>query len=164
VEVEHLCAAHRDRGGAVSVVRPFTVGGERQRPDMALARFLRAAAAGRPIELLGSPLTRRDITDVRDVVHGLIAIVETGHIGTVNLGTGVAHTLADVVAHVVAAVGRPIEIVRKPAHPHDVPVTLAGTSRCADVLGFTPSTDLPALIARQATLAGASGAGRRAAR
>ena len=48
--VELLCA-----GRPVAVLRPFTVAGEGQRPDMALARWIAAVRAGRPIRILGSP-------------------------------------------------------------------------------------------------------------
>ena len=35
VGMERVCEHHRDRGGTIAVLRPFTVVGERQRPDMA---------------------------------------------------------------------------------------------------------------------------------
>ena len=57
--------------GAVAVLRPFTVAGEGQRPDMALARWIAAVRAGRPMRVLGSPERTRDVTDVRDVVRAL---------------------------------------------------------------------------------------------
>ena len=59
-----LCAARHAAGGAVAVVRPFTVAGEGQRPDMALARWIAAVRAGRPVRVLGSPARTRDVTDV----------------------------------------------------------------------------------------------------
>ena len=42
VAVEHLCAQRRDRGGRVSVARPFTFAGGGQRGDMAIALWIRA--------------------------------------------------------------------------------------------------------------------------
>ncbi len=57
-----LCA-----GRPVAVLRPFTVAGEGQRADMALARWIAAVRAGRPVRILGSPGRSRDVTDVRDL-------------------------------------------------------------------------------------------------
>ena len=51
---EHLCALYRDNHGLETVaLRYFTVYGPRQRPDMALHRFCRAAIAGEPITIFG---------------------------------------------------------------------------------------------------------------
>ena len=46
VAVEQLCARRAAAGGQVTVVRPFTVVGEGQRPDMAVSRWIAAAEAG----------------------------------------------------------------------------------------------------------------------
>ena len=55
VLVEQLCAGRADSGGRVTIVRPFTVAGEGQRPGMAFSRWIAAARDGRPLRLLGSP-------------------------------------------------------------------------------------------------------------
>jgi nucleoside-diphosphate-sugar epimerase len=71
VALEALCAARRRAGGAITVVRPFTVAGEGQRADMGIARWLDACAHDQPVVVLGSLERTRDVTDVRDVVRGL---------------------------------------------------------------------------------------------
>lgn len=144
--VEALCAA---RGGAVAVLRPFTVAGEGQRPDMALARWIAAVRAGAPIEVLGSPGRTRDVTDVRDVVRALRAAAERGVTGPLNVGTGRPRTLADLAAAVCRAVGAPAELVVRPAAAVEPADTWADTARCRRRLGFTPTTDLDTLVARQ---------------
>lgn len=150
VEVERLCAKRVSRGGLVAVARPFTVAGEGQRPDMAIAGWLAAARQGRPLTVLGSPDRTRDITDVRDVVKGLLAMADLGIRSTVNLGTGRAHTLRALCLAVAAATGADVELALAPAGSEEVAATLADTERCARLLGFVPSTDLPALVQRQA--------------
>lgn len=149
--LEQHCRARREAGGHVAVVRPFTVCGERQRPDMAASIWLEAAGAGRPLSILGSLSRTRDITDVRDVVEGMIRLADRGTPTTVNLGTGRARTLQEIVHAVAAACRVPVSLDVRP-NPHDEPAdTLADTTRCRDLLGFTPTTDLDALMARQAT-------------
>lgn len=153
VDVERLAAKRVSRGGVVAVARPFTVAGEGQRPDMALARWISDARAGRPLRVLGGLERSRDITDVRDVVQGLLRIADRGVRATVNVGTGHAHTLGHMIDAVAAAVDTDVKITITPAGPEEPPATLADTTRCAALLGFVPATDLSTLVARQATAA-----------
>lgn len=150
VDVERLCAKRVSHGGLLAVARPFTVAGEGQRPDMAVARWLNHARARRPLRILGSPSRTRDLTDVRGVVEGLIRMAERGVRSTINLGTGRAHSLGAIAAAVCDAVGVDPGRMVRPAGPHEVSATLADTRRCAQLLGFVPTTDLAALLCRQA--------------
>jgi nucleoside-diphosphate-sugar epimerase len=148
--LERRCALRAALGGRIAVVRPFTVAGEGQRPDMALARWLAAAGRGEPLRIHGSPQRRRDVADVADVVEGLVRAADRGLTGTVNLGTGVGHTLGELVDAVAGALGVDVATVVVPAEPVEPAATLADTRRCRGWLGFVPRTDLPALIRRQA--------------
>jgi nucleoside-diphosphate-sugar epimerase len=152
VTVEMLCRSRLRSGGLTTVVRPFTVAGEGQRPDMALAQWIRAARLGRPLRLLGSPDRTRDITDVRDVARVLVALGDRGRAGLsgpVNIGTGTGHSLRDIAAAVAAALEMPVRSYVQPADPAEVTDTLADTRRLRRLVGFVPSTDLHALVARQ---------------
>lgn len=170
VEVERLCAKRVSAGGLVCVARPFTVAGEGQRPDMAIAGWIAAALAGRPLSIFGSPDRTRDLTDVGDVVEGLVRMGQRGVRSTINLGTGTGRRLGDIAAAVHRAVGSDTGTVVAPAPYVEPAATLADTGRCAAMLGFTPATDLQALVGRQvaaltrsdraAPVASAAGAGR----
>jgi nucleoside-diphosphate-sugar epimerase len=160
-EVERLCRERLERGGAVTIARPFTVAGERQRRDMAIATWLDEARRGRPIRLFGSGSRTRDVTDVHDVVQALVAIAERGVPGVVNVGTGAPVTLAEIASAVLDAVGSEAGVVVEPAPDVDPPATFADTTRCRKVLGFVPSIDLTALVGRQLAAAVDAG-GRRA--
>jgi nucleoside-diphosphate-sugar epimerase len=149
--VEELCRARLDAGGRVTIARPFTIAGEGQRPDMALARWISAAYEGRPIRVIGSTARTRDVADVRDVVRALIALADAAVPGPVNIGTGRAHTLAEMIDAVCEAVARPVAVDVEPAFAGEPDHTLADVSRLADVVGFTPVTDLRALVERQAS-------------
>ncbi len=150
VEVERACAERAAAGGSVAVARPFTVGGERQRPDMALSRWLQAARLGEPLRVFGSPDRVRDVTDVREVVRGLVAMAEREVQGVVNLGSGQGHRLSELTAAVAEVTGVPVRLLVEKGHPEEVPVTLADTGRCSRLLGFVPRTDLADLLRRQA--------------
>lgn len=150
VVLEERCAVRRDAGGRVVVVRPFTVAGEGQRPDMALSTWIAQARAGRPFTVLGSVDRRRDVTDVRDVVAGLLAATALTTSTTINLGTGTTHSLAAMTRAVADVLDVPHRIDLRDASAAEVPVTRAATDRCRDLLGVTPTTDLHDLVRRQA--------------
>jgi nucleoside-diphosphate-sugar epimerase len=157
LEAERRCAARITAGGLVAVARPFTVAGEGQRPDMAIAAWLAAVRAGQPLPMLGAAERTRDVTDVTDVAEGLVRCAERQVVGPVNLGTGEAHRLDTIAAAVGEAVGDKPEMVLGPAGPEEVAHTRADTRRCAAALGFVPRTDLATLVARQAAATGAAG-------
>ncbi|MQA17122.1 MAG: NAD-dependent epimerase/dehydratase family protein [Pseudonocardiaceae bacterium] len=148
--LEQLCEARRHAGGRALVVRPFTVAGEGQRPGMALSRWIEAARAGRPLRLIGSPGRTRDLTDVRQVVAALRDLAASGADGTVNLGTGVGRTLAEIVDAIARTLGIEVGTEVVPAHRVEVPHTLADTRLLRRLIGWAPQTDLDALVARQA--------------
>lgn len=149
VAMEQVCEQRRARGGLVAVIRPFTVAGEGQRPDMALSLWMRALRRGLPIQIFGSETRSRDITDVRDAVEGLIRAGERRVNRTVNLGTGVGHSLIEMANALLEASGLNGGIVQNPVSPDEADATLADTRVCRELLGFVPTTDLAGLIARQ---------------
>jgi nucleoside-diphosphate-sugar epimerase len=149
VLVERMCAARRARGGLVTVVRPFTVAGPGQRPDMAVSRWLHAALTGGPAHVLGSLDRRRDMTDVRQVARVLVELAAHPGLDLVNIGTGRPVRLGDVLSAVVGAVGRPVEVTVDPPSAEEPAVTCADTRRLAGALGWVPETALGELVAAQ---------------
>lgn len=147
--LEWLCAQRAAAGGAVAVARPFTVAGEGQRPDMAMARWIDALRSGRPLRIYGSPWRTRDVTDVRDVVRSLRMIIERGVVGAINIGSGAPRSLADLAIAACRAVGAPSEFLIMPARPDEPTATYADTRRHERLLGFRPITDLDTLVRRQ---------------
>lgn len=148
--LEDLCAQRLDAGGLLGVLRPFTVAGEGQRADMALARWIDAVRSGAPVTVLGSLDRRRDVTDVRDVATAAVAALDVSLLGTCNVGTGTTHTLRAMLEAVEVAVGRPADVRVVPAAREEVAATRADTRRCRARLGFAPRIDLPRLVERQA--------------
>src|SRR5215210_1617957 len=71
-------AAVLGRGGDAVVVRPFTVYGPGQRPEMAFARWIAARAADEPVPWHAAPGTARDFTYVDDAVAGILAALRLG--------------------------------------------------------------------------------------
>lgn len=158
VAAEAVCQQRLRAGGRVAIARPFTVVGEGQRPDMAIARWLRDAALRRPLPVFGSLQRSRDLTDVRDVVRVLIALAERQVCGPVNVGTGLPHTLAQIVAAISDVTGVSVDTVVTPAAHVEPADTCADTRHLRDAVGFVPRTDLVAVVARQLTASMSVGA------
>jgi nucleoside-diphosphate-sugar epimerase len=149
IDAERLCLARIETGARIAIARPFTVAGEGQRPDMALSQWIAAARAGRPLRLLGSDLRTRDVTDVRHAASALIDLTERGAQGLVNIGSGVGQTLRAMIAAVAAALDTDVRTFVVPASHVEPSDTLADVRTLRARIGWTPQTDLPALVARQ---------------
>lgn len=148
IAAEQVCRERARSGGHTLVVRPFTVLGEGQRPDMAVARWAVEASATGAVTVLGSPDRTRDFTDVRDIARALLALLHAGRSGTVNVGTGRGHSLTELASAVCAAVGLEPQVRVRPAAPAEVAHTRADTDRLRDWAGFVPATDLHGVVAR----------------
>ncbi len=150
VAVEALCAHRIAAGGRVTVVRPFTVVGEGQRPDMAIARWVDAVLAGRPLEIYGSLERTRDLTDVREVARVLATLADpaVAPTGVVNVGTGRPRTLGEVVDAVAAATGTDPATRVTPAAEVEPADTWADTGALLRAVGFVPATDLADVVRR----------------
>ena len=138
--------------------RFFTVYGPRQRPDMAISLFVRAALNSQPITLYGQGNTRRDYTFVADIVQGIIASLERAQgmgFEVFNLGNERAITLRELVEAVGSATGKPLEIRHAPMQPGDVEVTCADTAKARRLLGYAPQTSLEEGLRRYVAWLGA---------
>ncbi len=146
-------SAYRDLFGlGVFALRFFTVYGPRQRPDMAISKFIDAIAAGKPVTLFGDGSSRRDYTFIDDIVSGVVAAIERiepGRYELYNLGGTATMSLKELVETVERVVGKRAEIEWGPSQPGDVPITYANIDRARAALGYQPTTKVEAGVARQ---------------
>lgn len=151
IEGEKICAAARaGHGLQATCLRLFTVFGPRQRPDLAIYRFLRAVSDGVPVRFFGDGGTSRDYTYAGDIANGICSAVDLARdCDVINLGGSHPVTLAGLVENVERVVGRPAIIERLPMQPGDVERTWADISRAGEMLGFVPETGLEEGIRRQ---------------
>lgn len=149
---ESLIDAYAQNDGLDAVsLRYFTVFGPRQRPDMALSRFLVAVERGEEIALFGGGRMRRDFTYVSDAVDATVAASSAvGAGGAYNVGGGNQATNADLLAHVEALLGKRARIVLADRPRGDARETAADITRARVDLGFAPKVSLQDGIARQA--------------
>lgn len=148
---EAMCHAYSHLYGlAIVSLRFFTVYGPRQRPDLAIRKFAERMLRGQTIELYGDGSTSRDYTFIDDIVAGVLAAVsfeeglQRGGHEVFNLGNSNPVTLSELVSTLERVLGVKAKIAHQPEQSGDVPRTFASVERSAALLGYRPSTSLPA--------------------
>lgn len=126
-------------GLRVTLLRFFTVYGPRQRPDMAIHKFIRLIEEGKPVPMFGDGSTRRDYTYIDDIVDGLEKALDTPFRYEIfNLGESRTTTLRDLIDMIAGCLGRPAQIDPQPLQPGDVPITYANIDKARRLLGYVP--------------------------
>ncbi len=134
---------HLLTGMPTAQLRFFTVYGPRQRPDLAIAKFMRAIARGEPVTLFGDGSMSRDYTFIDDIVAGVLAAYDRipAHGYRVwNLGSDAPVALHDMLRTIERVVGRDAIVRREPMQQGDVLRTWADLTRSRAELGYAPST------------------------
>jgi UDP-glucuronate 4-epimerase len=147
-----LFAAHHLDALDVTCLRFFTVYGPRQRPDLAIHKFGRLIAAGKPIPLFGDGGTSRDYTFIDDIVDGVVAsideaVAEPGY-RVYNLGGSRTTTLLGLVDLLGQALGQKPIVEWQPEQPGDMKRTLADLTLSGRALGYAPKVPIEQGIAR----------------
>lgn len=144
VAAEALCHTyHHLHGLPVVLLRFFTVYGPRQRPDLAINKFVRLMLGNESIPVFGDGSSSRDYTFVGDIVRGLLLAAESElNYETINLGNSSPVSLGELIAAVEQAVGRPARIERLPEQAGDMPHTYANVAKAERLLGWRPEVSL----------------------
>ncbi len=151
---EFACEEIRQlKGIETVVVRIFNSYGPRQDPRSpyagVIAKFSEAIAAHRPIEVYGDGEQTRDFLYVTDIAEALELAAEKPVSGKVlNLGTGHAVTVNEVVRLFAEITGGPIRTSHKPDRPGDVRHSHADVTRAREKLGFAARTPLREGVSR----------------
>jgi UDP-arabinose 4-epimerase len=133
--------------------------GEDHQPETHLIPLVLEAALGNraQIDVFGTDYATPDGTAIRDFIHvqdlaeahvkALDRLLGGGLSLTLNLGTGVGHTVREVIAAAERITGHRIPRREGPRRPGDPPVLVADASRAREVLGWTPGlSDLDTII------------------
>jgi len=133
----------------VVALRFFTVYGPRQRPDLAIHKFVARIEAGKPIPIFGDGETGRDYTYVDDIVAGILGALRYDFGSTdgppfeiCNLGNSSPVKLSELVRLLENATGKKAVIQREAPQQGDVPLTWADVSKAGKLLGYRPQTSL----------------------
>lgn len=138
---EALCFVyHRLLRMPVTCLRFFTVYGPRQRPDLAIHKFVRLIEEGKPIPFYGDGSTSRDYTYVDDTVDGVLAALRNpAGYEIYNLGNSHPVSLREMVRTIESKLGKHALLDRQPEQPGDVRLTYADTRKARERLGYAPA-------------------------
>lgn len=138
---------HHLYGMGVVNLRFFTVYGERQRPDLAIHKFVQLITAGEPVTIYGAGNTSRDYTYIADTVDGIIRALayiqqHPNVYEIVNLGNQNPVTLQTLVETIYRIMDKPLQVVHLPKQPGDVERTVADMDKSFRLLGYQPRVSL----------------------
>jgi len=146
--------AWRGYGQPVIVVRPFNHIGPGQSPNFAVPalakRIVEARRSGATSLRVGTLTTRRDFTDVRDVVVAYRLLIEHGVPGsTYNVCSGKDVAISEVADDLLALARADLELVTDPdlVRPVDVPVLQGDAGLLRAATGWVPSIPLATTLA-----------------
>lgn len=134
---------HNLNGMSIICLRFFTVYGPRQRPDLAINKFVRLMLEGSSIPMYGNGMTSRDYTYIDDIVSGICKscdyVMEHDNVyEIINLGSNHPISLKDM----IEIIGRELKvkpnIEQLPMQQGDVDRTYADISKAEKLLGYKP--------------------------
>lgn len=121
-------------------LRFFTVYGPRQRPDLAIHKFMDLMSAKKEITLYGDGSTRRDYTYIDDIVNGIFSSIfyKGSKYEIINLGNDQTVKLNELVDYLEVYSG--MKAIKKygPEQPGDVSQTWASTEKAKSLLNYKP--------------------------
>ncbi len=139
-------ASHRDQGLPVTVLRLFSVYGERERPEKFFHKLIKAMHEDKEVPMHeGSEDHVRSYTYINDIVDGCISVLNNHDsvIGEIfNLGTDRTATTGEGLAIVERIMGKKALIKRLPKRPGDQLETAANIKKMRETLGYDPKVTL----------------------
>ena len=123
-------------------LRFFTVYGRRQRPDLAISKFVNLIKQDKPIPVYGDGTTFRDYTYIDDILSGIKSAIYYNKTPyeIINLGGGEPVTLIDMIKTIEQVLGKKAQIEWLPMQAGDVIKTSADRTKAKNLLNFEPKT------------------------
>lgn len=134
----------------IIMLRPFNHVGPRLSPDIALSSFAKAIVEiekgkTEPVLRVGNMTTKRDFTDVKDMVRAYYLASEHCIPGEAyNIGTGESHTMQSILDLMLNISKTKIEVVSDPAkfRPSDLPELRCDVRKFQQATGWKPEAKL----------------------
>lgn len=128
-------------------LRFFTVYGPRQRPDLAIHKFVKKMSNEEPIEVFGDGNSARDYTFISDTISGIVGAIN--YLKThdkiyeiINLGNNTPITLKSLIDKIEASLNCKANLLHKPMQEGDVDITYACIEKAGKLLNYSPKTSL----------------------
>ena len=133
------------------IIRPFTVVGARQRPDMGLHKFISSIIEDKPLVIYGDGNQTRDWTHIENIINGiLLASKKKGAIGeNFNIGNGTKISVNEVIDKINSFLNKKYKIINKPRNIAEPIDTQADISKARRILGYNPTKNIDDAIKEQ---------------
>jgi len=143
-------AYHHVHGVDVKISRIFNVYGPYLRPHdgRVVSTFMSQAIDGKPLTVYGDGLQTRSLCFVEDEVRGLLALLDSDHVGPMNIGSDQELTVLELAQKVLEVTGSDSEIVFEAAMVDDPARRRPDLTLARTVLGWSPEIPLPEGLAR----------------
>ena len=143
-----LGAAAAPDGVSLAWGRIFLLYGPGEKPGRLVGDAIAHLLRGQPFETTAGT-QRRDVMHVGDVAGAFAALAASGVTGPVNIGTGKAPPLAELLGEVARQTGGGalLRLGARPMPPDEPAQLLAASRRLRDEVGFTPGHSLASGIA-----------------
>ncbi len=141
---ENLCYLYyRNYQVPVISLRYFTVYGPRQRPDMAIHRFVRAVLTDEEITVYGDGEQTRDFTYVDEVIEATLLAANSDLAGEVlNIGGGSRISVNQLIKKIEKITGKKAKLEYVEGQKGDVKDTLADISQAKETLNWKPRVEI----------------------
>ncbi|WP_300328463.1 GDP-mannose 4,6-dehydratase [Fusobacterium sp.] len=127
-------------------LRFFTVFGERQRPDLAIHKFIKAIREDKEIQMYGDGSSARDYTYVGDIVQGIEGSInyllknkEVYEI--INLGNSNTISLKEMISTIEKLMDKKGNVKEYPKQSGDVDITFANINKARRLINYDPKTE-----------------------
>ncbi len=146
LSAEKYCKVYGELYGInISILRYFTAFGPRQRPDMAIHKFVKSILNGKSPIIYGDGNQTRDFTYISDIITGTILAAENNQgVDFYNLGGGHRISVNTLIHHLLHICNK--DTILKPKYEGkkigDVEDTHADISKASKILGYIPKVTL----------------------
>lgn len=128
---------------SATCLRFFTVYGPRQRPEMAIAKFVQKAYDGNLISIYGDGSSCRDFTYIEDIIQGVVVSTERDlGFEIINIGESETIDLNSLLELIKELTGCDLKTENLPMQPGDVDKTFANIDKAKRLLDYAPVTSV----------------------
>lgn len=146
---EEVCSVyHRFHGIDVSILRFFTVYGEKGRPDMSISKFMECISNNKELVMYGDGSQSRDYTHVQDICEGIQKSLISVGCEIFNLGRDEPVSVREIIEKLENIIGKKANIRSEPRHSSDIDCTNADISKAKRILDWEPKISIDAGLKR----------------
>ncbi len=134
---------HEINATTLRISNPFGPGQKAEKGQGVIATFTKRILNKEPIEIWGDGLTIRDYIFIDDVIEAFVcAATSEKEFSIYNIGSGIGHSVNQLVSEIEKQSGIAAELCYKPARRFDIPAIILDISKAKEELCWSPTYNL----------------------